>query len=405
MIENSETYDAIYGSQSNSWRKRRTPFYEKLASFILPTDNVLDIGCGNGLLALQSKWNSYIGIDFSNVAISQAKNFCPKATFICEDVSVFLNYNSVNYDTIVMTEFLEHIEDDISIISKIKNGSKIIISVPNNEKIINGKPKGYPIHKRAYTLESFSNRYESIKFSTVFVFMDWIIGVGIKLSSKNIIKNLNNYFDKIYCINLNRRIDRWKRISKMFLEYNVDVQRIEAFDGQVIGSPNKLRPSQYGCLLSHKFVYEDAVKNNYGKILILEDDAYFDKNINSYDFTKLPEWDVLYLGASQAPNTNIWDVEMKDGYYLNNKNTLGTFGIAFKLDILIDILKTMRENITDEPIDVVLPKYIIEKKCSGITIFPNIIIPDVRDSDICNTNDQIAHSKRMKWNLENFDII
>jgi hypothetical protein len=220
------------------------------------------------------------------------------------------------------------------------------------------------------------------------------------------IKNLNNYFNKIYCINLKRRADRWTRILKMFNQYEVDVQRIEAFDGNVVGSFNNLRAAQYGCFLSHKSVYEDAVKNNYEKILILEDDVYFDKNINSFDFNKLPEWDSLYLGASQAPNTHVWDVKEEKGYYYNNILTLGTFANAFKLHILVDILKTMEnKNNINKPIDVYLARYIRDSKCVGITIFPNIIIPDVRNSDVSNDNSQIEHSQKMKWNLNNFDII
>ncbi len=215
---------------------------------------------------------------------------------------------------------------------------------------------------------------------------------------------LNNYFNKIYCINLKRRPDRWKRVSKMFENYSVDVQRIEAIDGSIHGHLSLLRPSQYGCFMSHKSAYEDAVKNGYEKILILEDDVYFDKNINSYDFEKLPEWDMMYPGASQAPNTNVWDVEMKDGYYLNNAKTWGTFANAFKLQTLIDILENIKKTGVNKPIDVYLAEYAVNAQKMAITIFPNIIIPDVRDSDVCDTNDQKSHSLKMKWNLNNFDI-
>lgn len=179
-MDEIKIYNDVYSRQSEAWRKRRSSFYHNLSSFIVPSDEVFDIGCGNGILASISTWKSYTGIDFSNVAIEQAINRCSRAKFICDDVIKILNEDQIHYNTVVMTEFLEHVEDDLFILSKIKNDVKIIISVPHNEETINGKPVGYPIHKRAYTLETFINRYNIIKFKTTYVFDHWIIGVGVK---------------------------------------------------------------------------------------------------------------------------------------------------------------------------------------------------------------------------------
>jgi len=174
-----EIYNKIYSKQSNAWRLRRMPFYKKLASFIYSEDNVIDIGCGNGLLPLISKWKTYLGIDYSNVAIEQAKKICPKAIFVCDDVFSYIKKN-VYYNVAVLTEFLEHIENDIDIINEIKKGAKIIISVPNNETTINGKPTGCRLHLRSYTIETLAQRYNIIEFKEIFVFLNWIIAVGIK---------------------------------------------------------------------------------------------------------------------------------------------------------------------------------------------------------------------------------
>jgi 2-polyprenyl-3-methyl-5-hydroxy-6-metoxy-1,4-benzoquinol methylase len=174
-----EQYDKLYSRQSNAWRKRRLPFYRKLASFILPTDNVLDLGCGNGILASLSNWNKYLGIDYSQVAIEQARRFCPKAEFICADIFEYIRVT--NYSTVVITEVLEHIIEDIKIIWKLRSGSKVIISVPNDEPVDdNGKPINCRFHVRNYTTESIAKRFSMIDFTEIFVFETWIIAVGIK---------------------------------------------------------------------------------------------------------------------------------------------------------------------------------------------------------------------------------
>jgi SAM-dependent methyltransferase len=172
-------YDEIYAKQSNAFRKRRISFYKKLASYISPTDRVVDIGCGNGLLALYSNYSFYIGVDFSHVAIEQAKKIVPQAVFICEDIKVFFKRN-IDGTVYVMTEVLEHLENDIDTLSNIKKGGKVIISVPNNEPTIRGKPRSYPTHQRSYTIDNIKERYSIINFNELFIFENWIIGIGNK---------------------------------------------------------------------------------------------------------------------------------------------------------------------------------------------------------------------------------
>lgn len=173
-----EYYNNLYSKQSNAARLRLIPFYQKIAEYINPEARIIDLGCGNGMLAKLSKWKTYTGFDFSEVAIAKAKTICPQAEFICSDINNYIRI--VNYDTVIMTEFLEHIENDIKIISVIKQGAKVIISVPNNEPLFNGKPKSYPTHQRNYTIEILKDRYNNIEFSETFIFEHWIMAIGIK---------------------------------------------------------------------------------------------------------------------------------------------------------------------------------------------------------------------------------
>ena len=44
-------------------------------------------------------------------------------------------------------------------------------------------------------------------------------------------KTLNDFFEKIYCINLNRRMDRYKECVEEFKKINANVERFSAIDG------------------------------------------------------------------------------------------------------------------------------------------------------------------------------
>jgi len=108
--------------------------------------NILDIGCGPGQFAdclLSEITNAdassnilpqlkYTGIDFSSVAIDFANKLNLSASFIVADATSY-DYSQVDYDLVVTTEFLEHITDDLGVLSKIKTGSVILATLPNQD--------------------------------------------------------------------------------------------------------------------------------------------------------------------------------------------------------------------------------------------------------------------------------
>jgi GR25 family glycosyltransferase involved in LPS biosynthesis len=67
----------------------------------------------------------------------------------------------------------------------------------------------------------------------------------------------------IYVINLNKRIDRWEKISKIFNKFNLI--RVEAIEDNIDGA--------VGCFKSHQKCIEQAKKLNLNKILVFEDDC------------------------------------------------------------------------------------------------------------------------------------
>ena len=117
---------------------------------------------------------------------------------------------------------------------------------------------------------------------------------------------LNDYFDKIICINLEKRKDKWNDVYTSFVNLGIEVERFSAFDCDVFKSL-PYRYDKYGmasvaCALSHIAVLKSAVGREFNNVLILEDDAEFvdDFNVKFDQISKqIPtDWNMLYLGAA-----------------------------------------------------------------------------------------------------------
>ena len=108
---------------------------------------------------------------------------------------------------------------------------------------------------------------------------------------------INDYFDKVVVINLDKRTDRLEKISKQLDELGITFERFSAIDG------TGKDPITAGTM-SHTQVWK---KYQGLKVLILEDDALFVDNFNekfAEVIQTLPsDWDIFYLGALVAPTT------------------------------------------------------------------------------------------------------
>lgn len=96
--------------------------------------SLLDVGCGPGQFACNARDQgipAYLGLDFSPKRIEQARQICPEFDFRVEDVFETTLFQTHNYDSIIMTEFLEHIENDHQVVDQIRSGTHILATVPN----------------------------------------------------------------------------------------------------------------------------------------------------------------------------------------------------------------------------------------------------------------------------------
>lgn len=156
----------------------------------------------------------------------------------------------------------------------------------------------------------------------------------------------------------------------------------------------------WGHLLSFINIIEDAILNEYDRIIIYEFDAIFINNYN-YHFNKFKsiicdsERPIVYLGASQL---NWSDIIIKENMYHANNYTNGTFAIVFDKIVFTEYLHLLKLKII--PSDTCIfflkkPKYVF---------YPNLVIADITVSKIRTKQDIKKISKILKWNLKYYNL-
>lgn len=132
------------------------------------------------------------------------------------------------------------------------------------------------------------------------------------------INTLNQFFDKIYVLTMQRAVERHNQLQQDLsglnydFFYGIDKKNLnkenlisnnfyseeEAIKNNRYNKPMKL--GEIACSLGHKMIYEDVLKNNYTKVLVLEDDVFFNhKGFNIItsiiEQAKKVNWDILYF--------------------------------------------------------------------------------------------------------------
>jgi hypothetical protein len=113
-------------------------------------------------------------------------------------------------------------------------------------------------------------------------------------------------FDRIICVNLDRRRDRWeaflRRTRETIWPFGTP-DRFSAIDGHLLPAPDRW-PSgagAWGCLQSHKSVLERAMLDGIYTILVFEDDAAFTSDfageLEAFLRDVPSDWEGLMLGG------------------------------------------------------------------------------------------------------------
>jgi hypothetical protein len=109
------------------------------------------------------------------------------------------------------------------------------------------------------------------------------------------LRNPFDFFDAIYCINLDREGERWQSVLRQFDRVGIGkrVRRFAAFD-----TPNH----HVGCALSHRTIVREANTQGLRNVLVFEDDVILTTDVLSHLNIAVREidgrdWNLLYLGA------------------------------------------------------------------------------------------------------------
>ena len=137
----SDFYDRTF-DDDDYWRSHYTTVHDYMCWTVIidrlrtwRAQRLLEIGCGSGQLACALRdagiLEGYCGFDFSQHRLEYAKARCPELHFEVADAFKTDLFATFDYDSALATEFLEHVEGDLAIVSRLKPRTKFIGTVPN----------------------------------------------------------------------------------------------------------------------------------------------------------------------------------------------------------------------------------------------------------------------------------
>lgn len=284
------------------------------------------------------------------------------------------------------------------------------------DKINQGIYTDYELPNKLYNnrtnlLNIFNSRYDNIK--------------------ENIIKRFYNRIDQIFIINLNKRQDRWKKITqelknigltkykkisgivpygkllRKYRKFLPDIEKNNQVNKEETNKENpeepdkeayvltkKKRIGKLGRLLSHLEIYKICRRKKYTNVLILEDDIgikYIEDNpkenkypanifntifkaLNDLSLNLKPFNSIMYLCAN-----HIESCEFIDNNVMSVRESFGTLAYIVNENIVDKLIRDLSNPLAE--LEIYLAKY-LQKNIECFCTYPHIFYPKSDMSDI-----------------------
>jgi GR25 family glycosyltransferase involved in LPS biosynthesis len=235
---------------------------------------------------------------------------------------------------------------------------------------------------------------------------------------------------KIFYINLDARKDRKKFIEKQLDKLRFSYKRISAIrknSREALAQPNdmKLLPNEISISLSHLKCWNEALKQNLKKVIILEDDALLSKNFKKV-IKKIQDsdidFDLIRIEVREKNNLLFGEPKWKTSKPIQYKlcrcysRVTGLAGYIISSDFIKKIINS--ELLFSKPIDLALfehdsiffNQYKIFHLKPGLVIQLDQInnknyIQIQKSNNPKKTNIQISENKKLFFKISKFKII
>ncbi|NJB67551.1 ADP-heptose:LPS heptosyltransferase/glycosyltransferase involved in cell wall biosynthesis/SAM-dependent methyltransferase [Desulfobaculum xiamenense] len=271
--------------------------------------------------------------------------------------------------------------------------------------------------------------------------------------------SINEFFDKIFVLNLERRSDRWTSAMQRAEQCGMKVDRFDAVDGKEepfvsqwqeyydkgtcprqsgvreiacskdyylnyeddaarihfiekrTGKKAISSPGAWGYLKTMERMLEHAIKNDYASILVLDDDFIchndFQKQFTLFAHQVPMDWLVLKLGAIQYEWGEDWIQFHSKNAYRCNGSSVASHAVGLRRPAYEELLDYTRRLLL--PYDEgALHKLMHNHSEQCFVAYPNLFIQDVSESDINGGVQKEIGAKRdniYRWNLDDYSRI